>query len=68
MHRSVAGVDHISPATVIVKSRGGNNGNKLHGGLSARVAQIHRCGAFPITTHRLCDGPYSYQKGLFPLP
>jgi hypothetical protein len=65
---SLAGVDHISPATVIVKSRRGNNGNKLHGGLSARVAQIHRCGAFPITTHRLCDCPYSYQKGLFPLP
>ena len=49
---SLAGVDHISPATVIVKSRAGNNGNKLHGGLSARVAQIHRCGAFPITTLR----------------
>ena len=23
---------------------------------------------FPVTTHRLCDCPYSYQKGLFPLP
>jgi len=35
-------IDPISPATVIVKARGGSAGGRLHGGLSSRVAQIHR--------------------------
>jgi hypothetical protein len=31
-------------------------------------ATTDRCGPFPITTFRLCDCPYWYQKGLLPLP
>jgi len=41
---------------------------------SGSIAQIHRAklqegkGIYPITTFRLCDCPYSYQKGALPLP
>lgn len=40
--QSLGPIDPISPATVIVKARGGSAGGRLHGGLSARVALIHR--------------------------
>jgi len=41
---------------------------------SGSIAQIHRAklqegkGIYPITAFRLCDCPYSYQKGALPLP
>ena len=33
-----------------------------------RAKPTTRCGAFPPTTHRLRDCPYSYQKGRLPVP
>ena len=37
-----AEIKALSPATVIIKARGGSAGGRLRGGLSSRVAQIHR--------------------------